>query len=145
MLDLERASIDKTDFLKDGINALDDKMKFDSGLSQIGQKFSQALEEAESLEFDKDDSAQFELEDVNAQRDLESSNLMLNEMRAAIKSCRDQEELCAQDSLDMLNGKEVNVHNMMVNLKKAELQTQFVVNVTNKLVNGINEILRINA
>ena len=45
----------------------------------------------------------------------------------------------------MLNGKEVNVHNMMINLKKAELQTQFVVNVTNKLVNGINEILRINA
>ncbi len=145
MLDLERTSIGKADFLKDGINALDDKMKFDSGLSQIGQKFSQALEEAGSLEFDEDDSAQFELEDVNTQKDSEGSNLMLNEMRAAIKSCRDQEELCAQDSLDMLNGKEVNVHNMMVNLKKAELQTQFVVNVTNKLVNGINEILRVNA
>lgn len=145
MLDLERASIGKADFLKDGINALDDKMKFDSGLSQIGQKFSQALEEAESLEFDEDDAAQFELKDIDTQGSTEGSNLMLDEMRAAIKSCRDQEELCAQDSLDMLNGKEVNVHNMMINLKKAELQTQFVVNVTNKLVNGINEILRINA
>ena len=145
MLDLERASIGKADFLKDGINALDDKMKFDSGLSQIGQKFSQALEEAESLEFDEDDAAQFELKDIDTQGSTEGSTLMLDEMRAAIKSCRDQEELCAQDSLDMLNGKEVNVHNMMVNLKKAELQTQFVVNVTNKLVNGINEILRINA
>lgn len=145
MLDLERTSIGKADFLKDGINALDDKMKFDSGLSQIGQKFSQALEEAESLEFNEDDAAQFELKDVDTQGSPESSTLMLDEMRAAIKSCRDQEELCAQDSLDMLNGKEVNVHNMMINLKKAELQTQFVVNVTNKLANGINEILRINA
>ena len=145
MLDLERVSIGKADFLKDGINALDDKMKFDSGLSQIGQKFSQALEEAESLEFDENSSAQFELKDIDTQGSTEGSNLMLDEMRAAIKSCRDQEELCAQDSLDMLNGKEVNVHNMMINLKKAELQTQFVVNVTNKLVNGINEILRINA
>ncbi|MBQ3067819.1 MAG: flagellar hook-basal body complex protein FliE [Oscillospiraceae bacterium] len=145
MLDLERVSIGKADFLKDGINALDDKMKFDSGLSQIGQKFSQALEEAESLEFNEDDATRFELEDVDTQGSPESSTLMLDEMRAAIKSCRDQEELCAQDSLDMLNGKEVNVHNMMINLKKAELQTQFVVNVTNKLVNGINEILRINA
>lgn len=145
MLDLERASIGKADFLKDGINALDDKMKFDSGLSQIGQKFSQALEEAGSLEFDEDDTVQFELEDVDTQGGSDGNNLMLDEMRAAIKSCRDQEELCAQDSLDMLNGKEVNVHNMMINLKKAELQTQFVVNVTNKLVNGINEILRINA
>ena len=145
MLDLERASIGKADFLKDGINALDDKMKFDSGLSQIGQKFSQALEEAENLQLDEDDAAQFELKDIDTQGSTEGSTLMLDEMRAAIKSCRDQEELCAQDSLDMLNGKEVNVHNMMVNLKKAELQTQFVVNVTNKLVNGINEILRINA
>ena len=145
MLDLERTSIGKADFLKGGINALDDKMKFDSGLSQIGEKFSQTLEEVKDLEFDEDDAAQFELKDVDTQRGSESSNLMLDEMRAAIKSCRDQEELCAQDSLDMLNGKEVNVHNMMINLKKAELQTQFVVNVTNKLVNGINEILRINA
>ncbi|MGN1034731.1 MAG: flagellar hook-basal body complex protein FliE [Oscillospiraceae bacterium] len=144
ILDLERASIGKADFLKDGINALDDKMKFDSGLSQIGQRFSQALEEAEGLEFDENDAVQFEL-DVDTQGGSESNNLMLDEMRVAIQSCRNQEELCAQDSFDMLNGKEVNIHNMMVNLKKAELQTQFVVNVTNKLVNGINEILRINA
>ena len=145
VLVLERTSISKADFLKDGINALDDKMKFDSSLSQIGQKFSQVLKEAESLDVDEDDSVPFELEDVDTQRDSEGSNLMLNEMRAAIKSCRAQEELCAQDSLDMLSGKEVSIHNMMINLKKAELQTQFVVNVTNKLVNGINEILRINA
>lgn len=145
VLDLERTSIGRADFFKDGINALDDKMKFASRLSQVGQNFSQTLEEVKDLEFGENSSAQFELEDVDTQGSPEGSNLMLNEMRAAIKSCRDQEELCAQDSLDMLNGKEVNVHNMMINLKKAELQTQFVVNVTNKLVNGINEILRINA
>ena len=55
VLVLERTSISKADFLKDGINALDDKMKFDSSLSQIGQKFSQVLKEAESLDVDEDD------------------------------------------------------------------------------------------
>ena len=93
VLDLERTSIGKADFFKDGINALDDKMKFDSGLSQVGQNFSQTLEEVKDLEFDENSSAQFELEDVDTQGNSEGSNLMLNEMRAAIKSCRDQEEL----------------------------------------------------
>ena len=103
-----------------------------------GSTFFSVLEGLEDVGFDDIDG-----NEETAESEGSGSSMLLEDFKQAVESCKAQEEVCAQDSLKMFQGHEVNIHQMMANLKKAELQTQLVTNVTGRLVNGVNELLKI--
>lgn len=67
---------------------------------------------------------------------------LLSDITKIFKDCREAEKICAQNSVDMLAGRNVNPHKMMIGLKEAEMGIQLIVNVVSKTTNGLNELFR---
>ncbi len=65
-------------------------------------------------------------------------------LNSAIQNVKDTQAVAAQDTIDLAMGNVDNLHNVIINMEKADTAMQLLLTVRTKALDAYNEVMRMN-